>query len=165
MPRLKFIPSEAEEYLSLLAETTQRIQACTNNVDGDLLSSPGAKGNWLVADVLGHIRGCAEVWSGSIYAMLAQENPVLPAIHPRRWAKVRRYTELAFSMSFTAFALQRQELLQVLRALSEEEWSRGADIGGHRHNIFSQVRRMALHEVEHCQQIEHTLECGGEVDG
>lgn len=159
MPLLKFTPSEAEAYLALLAETPLRIQACTTNVDEHLLSSPVQKGEWSIGEVLGHLRGCAEVWSSSIYAMLAQDNPVLPDIHPRRWAKVRRYTEFDFNQSFTAFALQRQELLVVLRALSDEKWSRSADIGGRRHTIFSQVRRMALHETQHCQQIEQLLDC------
>jgi hypothetical protein len=34
------------------------------------------------------------------------------------------------------------------------EWSRGAMIRKRRHTIFSQARRMALHEVTHNEQIE-----------
>ena len=34
------------------------------------------------------------------------------------------------------------------------DWSRGAMIKDRRHTVFSQARRMALHEVTHCEQIE-----------
>ena len=50
--------------------------------------------------------------------------------------------------------LQRKELLNVLRELPPEGWEKAAIIEGRRHNVFSQTRRMALHEAEHCAQME-----------
>jgi hypothetical protein len=49
-----------------------------------------------------------------------------------------------------------------LKALSFEDWSRGAIINGgmksREHTILSYAQRMAEHEVEHCLQIEKLLE-------
>lgn len=64
---------------------------------------------------------------------------------------------LDFGPSLQAFSLKRQELLHVLRDLPEERWARTAVIGGRTHSVFSQVRRLALHEVGHCEQMESVL--------
>jgi hypothetical protein len=42
----------------------------------------------------------------------------------------------------------------VLRLLDEAGWAKTANIAGQTHSVFSQARRMALHEGEHCEQIE-----------
>jgi len=46
----------------------------------------------------------------------------------------------------------------VLKRLSVEDWSRAAIIKGREHTVFTQVRRMAMHENVHCEQIESLLQ-------
>lgn len=163
MPRLKFAPAEVAENLALLEENLERIQVCTENLDEERLHTPLQKGEWSAAEVLRHLRACAEVWSNSVYTMLVQEHPRLPDIHPRRWVRVRGYELLGFRASFEAFMLQRRELMLVLRELPERDWSRTAQIGTRTHSVFSQVRRMAHHEAEHCRQLEELLACESEL--
>jgi hypothetical protein len=165
MPRLKFKPVEVEEFLALLEENLQCLQTCMGDLDEARQYTPLRAGEWSAAEVLGHLRACAEVWSTSIYTMLVQENPSLPDIHPRRWMKVRGYEILGFRTSFKAFVLQRNELQLVLRRLPDTDWGRTAQIGERTHSIFSQVRRMALHEAEHCRQLEKLLACESELHG
>ncbi len=101
--------------------------------------------------MLAHLRAC------SIYAMLAEDHPVLPLLDERRWAKVVRYAEEDFHPAFQVFATQRGELLHVLRGLAGDSWMRTGEIAGRAISVFGQARRMALHEVEHCDQIERML--------
>lgn len=163
MPRLKFTSAEVEEYLALLEENLQCIQTCMDGLNEAQQHMLLEEGGWSASDVLGHLRACAEVWATSIYTMLVQQHPSLPDIHPRRWMKVRGYELLGFQASLEAFRLQRRELQLVLRELPERDWSRTAQIGERTHNIFSQVRRMALHESEHCKQLEEMLGFKSEV--
>ncbi|MEJ2599027.1 MAG: DinB family protein [Anaerolineales bacterium] len=154
MGRLKATPAEIEKYMLLLQDTLTRIRSCTQNADeSSLHQSPGEK-EWSAVQVLAHLRSCAEVWENSIYAMLDQDNPSLPLVDPRQWANQRAYDQLNFPASFQDFKSGRETLLKRLRALSPQEWQRSADIEGRRHTVFSQVRRMALHEIDHCAQIE-----------
>ena len=104
--------------------------------------------------MLAHLRACAELWGFSIFAMLAEKDPVLALPDERRWAKAAGYTRLDFATSLQVFSQQRGELLEVLGELDLDGWGRGAQIDGRRHTIFSQARRMAKHEGEHCTQIE-----------
>lgn len=81
----------------------------------------------------------------------------LPNMHPRKWIKQTNYLELDFHESFKAYTAQRKDFLKILMKLSFEDWSRGAMIGGRLHTIFSQARRIAKHDTDHCTQIEGML--------
>ena len=153
MPRLQITPAEIDKHLARLADTPQRIAAYTTQLsDEQLHTKPGAR-DWSASEILAHLRACEEVWTHSIYAMLSENQPEVPLLDERRWAKVARYAEHEFAAALHVFTLRRAELLIVLNGLSLENWSRTASIGGRTHTVFSQVRRMALHEAEHCQQL------------
>jgi hypothetical protein len=158
MPRSKITPAEIEKYLAMLAATPVRIAALTAGLDEARLRWSLSKKDWSVVEILAHLRACEAVWTHSIYAMLTEENPTLPLLDERRWAKAARYADASFADSFQQFSLKRDELLNVLRHLPEETWSRSADIAGRSHTVFSQVRRMALHEAEHEAQLEATAQ-------
>jgi hypothetical protein len=89
--------------------------------------------------------------------MLAENEPEFSDINEWKWAKVTRYAEVPFAESFQAFSLQRANLLRVLKGLPFEAWERSAIIFGRKHTVFTQTRRMAKHEGEHCEQIETLL--------
>lgn len=150
--------ADIQTYLHLLTETPQRIAAASDGLEIAQLHKRRDKKTWSVNDILAHLRACADVWGGSIEAMLAEDNPTLPSVHPRDWAKKMGYSKVAFPDSFSDFKNQREQLLGRLQGFALEDWSRTAVINGRQHNIFSQTRRMALHEAQHCEQIESLLE-------
>lgn len=154
---MKATPSQIEKFLVVLAESPHRISVLTHALDDARLYTAPDKKGWSVSDILAHLRSCADIWTHSIYAMLAEKEPVLPDINERKWAKVTRYAELPFADSFQCFISQRDNLLRVLRDLPLESWEKSTMIFGRKHTVFSQVRRMALHEIEHCDQIEGLL--------
>jgi hypothetical protein len=157
MAPIQATPTEVEKHLMMLAETPERIRAYIGDADDvHLAASPDAK-TWSAVQVLAHLRACADLWGYTIYSMLAEKTPTFPLIDERRYAKTARYADLPFSASFDAFCLQRAELLAALRPLAIDQWERSGTQEGRSIDIFRQVRRMALHEVEHCDQIEMLL--------
>ena len=154
---MKATPVEIEKYLRLLEETPRSIADLTAGSDDRALEFKPAERSWSVRDVLAHLRSCADLWSFSIYAMLAEDEPVLPDIDERKWTKAAGYGDVPFRESFQIFTLERKDLLRVLRALPFEAWEKPAMIFERKHTVFTQVRRMAKHEEEHCEQIERLL--------
>lgn len=151
---MKATQTDIEKFLAILSENPSRIVTCTAGASESVLREPPRERQWSVAEILAHLRACQDLWSFSIYAMLAENLPTLPLLDERKWAHTTAYAVLPFNDSFQAFVLHRIELVGVLRRLPFEAWSRSADIGGRTHTIFSQVRRMAFHELEHVEQIE-----------
>ena len=119
---MKATPVEIEKYLKILEATPRMIASLTAPVEAILLESRPDKKSWSVDDILAHLRSCADLWTHSIYAMLAEKQPVLPNINERKWAKVTGYAEAPFAESFQAFTLQRENLLRILRVLPFESW-------------------------------------------
>jgi uncharacterized damage-inducible protein DinB len=154
---MKVTTAEIDEILRLLAETPRRVAAATKAMSDDQLHLKPDQRSWSANDILAHLRACADVWNETIALMLQEDEPVLKDISPRDWLKKTDYPGLPFRESFHSFVDQRRELLQTLHDLEFGQWSRGAMIGNRRHTIFSQARRMALHEVTHNEQIEALL--------
>ncbi len=155
---MKATAAEVEKYLKTLEEIPRQIETLTGKFNDVRLQSKPDPKSWSVNDILAHLRSCADVWTHSIYAMLAENEPEFSDINERKWTKVTRYAELPFSESFQAHVLQRRNLLRVLDALPFESWERSALIFGRKHTVFTQIRRMAKHELEHVAQIESLLE-------
>jgi DinB superfamily len=155
---MKATQKEIDKALSLLTETPLRIAAMTTDKDDTLLQAKHDKKSWSANDILAHVRSCADLWTHSIYAMLAENEPVFSDVNERKWAKVTRYDELPFAESLLIFSLQRGNLVRVLSALPFESWERSAMIFERKHTIFTQTRRMAKHEMEHLEQLESLLQ-------
>ncbi len=154
---MKATAAAIEEILEVLERTPQILsRLAASSSAGQLAFAPDAK-SWSAQQVLGHLRACADLWTHSIYAMLAEKEPELPDINERKYARAAGYPEVSFQHALAAFSLQRENLLRVIRLLKPEEWERGALISGRRHTVFTQVRRLAKHEADHCDQIEGLL--------
>lgn len=144
---------ETQEVLALLEATPVRIAESAAGVDEARLRQAPDKKAWSALQILSHLRACDAVWTYSIHAMLILDEPTLAPIHPRDWDKQLRYQDGSFANSLAALTAQRADLLRILRKLSLEDWERGALIAGRRHTVFSQARRLARHETQHCDQI------------
>lgn len=146
--------SGIEDVLRLLIETPKRITAVTQTLTPEQhRDKPDAK-SWSINDILAHLRACADVWSQDIEAMLTQDSPTLRHISPRTYLRKTNYPDLEFGPSFQVFCDQRAELLAKLNNLPFADWARDARIKGRQHTVFSQARRLALHEASHCEQVE-----------
>jgi hypothetical protein len=153
--------SEIGQLLESLAATPRRLEALSRDLDDALLSFRSDEATWSANDILAHLRACADVWGGSILAMITQDHPTLRYVSPRTWMKKTSYPELDFHTSLQAFTQKRAELLQTLQVLKGADWSRGATFTattrGREQTILSYVRRIVDHEGEHCEQLEALL--------
>ena len=155
----KITEAKIQSHLQTLAETPQRLALYSQGYDDTRLTTRPAPKQWSPVDILAHLRSCADVWGYSIYAMLIIDAPELTFIHPRQWARMQRYHKLSFAENLLAFDVERQNLLRKLHELKFETWLRTTRFTGkvNTHTLFSQTERMALHEAQHCDQIEALL--------
>ena len=149
--------SRDPKIIGILSETPQHIALAVKGFEEDYLQYRTDAKTWSVNDILAHLRSCADLWTHSIYAMLAEQQPVFSDLNERKWARVTRYADLPFHASFQAFSMQHENLVRVLTDLPFDSWERSAVISGRRHTVFTQTRRMAKHDNEHLEQIETFL--------
>ena len=153
--------TEIAKLLRLLGETPTRLAAMTSTLASERLERKVNEDEWTVNEILAHLRVCAEVWGQSILVMLSQDQPTLRYVSPRTVAKKRTYATQPFAASLSEFSQQRHELIQQLRALAQEGWSRGATFTGttrgRTQTVLSYVQRIVDHEAAHLLQIEQIL--------
>jgi DinB family protein len=153
--------AEIEKTLKSLTASPDRLKALSKGLDKTQLHFRSAEEPWSFNDILAHLRGCADVWGKSILAMISQEHPTLRYVSPRTWMRKTNYPEQDFDISLEAFTKQHNELLEALKALTNNDWSRGATFTattkGREQTVLSYAQRIAQHENEHCIQIEALL--------
>jgi hypothetical protein len=155
-------PAEIESILALLAQTPRRVSAMAMGQESGRLTFRPDDVVWSPNDILAHLRACADMWGKSIMAMITDDHPTLRYVSPRTWVRNTSYPSMQFDVSLDAFSRQRHDLLDALKALAIDDWSRGATFTGttkgRERNILDYARNMAQHEVEHCEQLEKLLE-------
>jgi hypothetical protein len=96
-----------EQVLTLLAATPRRIAALTADLAPARLQTAPYDDEWSANDVLAHLRACADVRGGPIFAIIAEDTPTVRAVDPRTWIKETNYPDLEFQRSLRAFTSQR----------------------------------------------------------
>lgn len=147
-----------EQILTLLAEHPRRIAAATAALTPARLHTPPNPGEWSANEVLAHLRSCADVWGNCMAMIIARDMPTIRAVNPRTWIHGTDYLEQEFQLSFQAFAAQRTDLLDFLKSLAPEAWSRAATVTGAgkplARTVHSYAQWLATHERPHVKQIE-----------
>ena len=146
-----------ESLTQSLKDTPITLRALTANSSEDKLRTPPQPGEWSVVEILAHLHSCGEVWTPSIFRMLAEDHPTFREIHPRQKAKKSGYAQLTCEVLLEVFSQRRESLLSKLDGLPLNAWQRGARIDRHERTVFSHIQRMASHEAVHLEQLENTL--------
>jgi DinB superfamily len=152
--RVKATSQAIETHLATLRRTPLLIGAIAEHLLEEQLRARPRPNDWSLVELLAHLHACAEVWSDDIERMLALDAPSFKKPHPRQL--MRRHQVPTFAESARAFAHLREQLLARLQPLGSDQWERSSTINGRRHTVYTQTRRMALHEVAHDDQIRET---------
>jgi DinB family protein len=151
-----------EEVLTILADTPRQLDSMTAALTETQLRTPPAPGEWSVNEILAHLRACADVRGAAALRTIAEERPRIPVVNPREYLKTTDYLKLDFATSLRAFADDRAKLLDVLRPLPSDGWSRPAEIVRAASSLEGSVLYYAVwiatHEVPHLDQIRAAID-------
>ncbi|HZT07738.1 MAG TPA: DinB family protein [Chloroflexota bacterium] len=151
-----------DQVLTRLREQPEAIATTTEHVPAAGLHRAPSPATWSVNDVLAHLRSCSDMWGGYIARIVREDHPTFRAVNPRTWIKQTNYPELEFGSSLKAFVAQRTELLDLLRHLPEEAWSRTATVTGagkaRERTVMEYATWLANHERTHVKQIARLVE-------
>jgi len=150
-----------EQNLAMLAATPLRIADLRQPLSPVQLLTPPEPGQWSARDVLAHLRACADMWGKYIALILNEDRPTFKAVNPTTWIKQTDYLEQEFQPMLQAFTIQRAELLDVLRPLPPEAWSRTATVTGagkpRERTVHTYAQWLANHEQSHMRQFERIV--------
>ena len=147
--------AKIQSEIARIAEVPGRIaQAVAGRTEDELRTGDGPEA-WAAGEILAHVRASDDIMSYRFYAMLARENPPLPAFDDREWAAIAGYAAMDFHEALAGFAVRRAELVRLLRRVPPEGWQRPGT-----HEVAGTITPARLlvtlvaHEEEHCAQLE-----------
>lgn len=149
-----------KEILRLLTETPVRLAVLSKGLSELKLQEPLGKGERSFTETVAHMINTESISSDAIYLALMLNEPMLPDIHAERdLGKLLRFDLLPFSELMTYFATRRTVLLRILASLTDEQWSRSIRDNGkqRKESVYWRARGLALHELEHLQDLETKL--------
>lgn len=153
---------QVEQILTMLEEAPPRLASLTADLTPVQLITAHSLGEWSARDVLAHMRSCSDMWGSAIRTILAEDRPTIKAVNPTTWIKQTDYLEQEFRPSLQAFTTQRAELMSLLKALSPQDWSRGATVKASgkplARTVHFYAQWLARHERPHIKQIARIAE-------
>lgn len=143
--------------IGLLENSPREIENRTKGINPKKLQTRPDPDSWSAVEILAHLHACTTIWGKSIEKMVNENNPTIDDLHPGKWEKLRHFSALSFDESFKIYTCNRRNLISILKKLSPDEWGKSGWIKNKKHTVFSQARRIALHEFGHLDQFEQNF--------
>ena len=161
MPTMdEYAKQPAAQRLARLTRTADELAAAIKGQsDAALSRRPDAK-NWAAKEVVCHLRDTEEAFGARFEQILAMDtDPKLSGPSADRWAEERQYLRNDATEAAGAFRKRREETLATLRALTPEQWSKGAihPVRG-RMTLDTFLTLMAWHDDNHLDQLTRALQ-------
>ena len=146
--------SGQEDPLAVQAATADEIAQYIAAAPAAELHRRPQPGKWSVVEIIAHLAEDELVTSWRYRQMLENPGCALPGFDQDRWATWGRYQEWSADEALSMFRLLRAANLRLLRALTEDEWTRwGTHAERGRISVRDLARHMAGHDRNHLQQI------------
>ncbi len=151
------LQDQVDNLLERLSNVPQRIARAVARLSEAEKHRPLSNGEWSASEILAHLRASDDIVGYRLYAILARDDPSLPAYDERRWAEVAGYAQAGFDLSLKTYILRRTELVKMLRQITFDDWKR---LGVHEVkgpiSLLDIATSLVEHEEEHCLQLETT---------
>lgn len=142
---------------ALLANAPEKLEQLSKLFSETQLNQPFAPGERSFTEILAHLLHCEARSAEAIYLALLADEPLFTNVHPEReFGKLLRYDFWPFAELLAYFKFRRAVLLRVLAELTPEKWARCIQESGkkRKESVYWLARSLALHELEHVNQVE-----------
>ena len=147
--------SELADLLERFRRGAELVAVATTGAAGPVLDFQPGAGKWGVRTIVCHLADTEIVLAMRLRQMLAEDNPVMPAIDQDAWADRLDYSKRKLSPALETFRRTRAENYELLKDLPEEAFAR---IGQHSKRgtvtVLDMLRILAVHPEKHVQQIQ-----------
>jgi hypothetical protein len=135
--------------IGLLSSTPGRFRSAYERLGESEFSRRPSDETWSPLDVLVHLRASDAILTGRIWSVLVQPDSLFALMDERQYGELIRRSGLPPLVQIDSFTLRRQELVGLLRSLSDNEWA--ATIWST--PLWQLVTSMPEHEQEHLTQL------------
>jgi len=153
-----FNHTTTDAVMDALARAPHVVIPLVREVPPSLLKRRPAPGKWSAHEHACHLAAVHSLFTSRLDEMLRHPAPVITPYDPGQDDPDDALLSADIDQSLRRFADDRARLVQRLRRLTPDEWSRTAEHGEYRHySVFIMFRHLALHDFFHAYRIEELL--------
>jgi DinB superfamily len=148
-----------QDLLDAYRSTPETLQTLLRNYSYEPSVTPhGREEDWLVVEVICHLRDSEEASLQRTRLMRDQTNPRLSARDPAKLAIELNYAATSLDSALSAFLKFRADHIQELRGLRAEQWERtGEHPSMGQITISGMIAHLVAHDAIHLAQISRRL--------
>jgi DinB family protein len=147
--------SELADWLERFRRGAELVAVATTGAAGSMLDYRPGEGKWGIRTIVCHLADTEIVLAMRIRQMIAEDNPVIPAIEQDLWADRLDYSRRKLSQALDTFRRTRAENYELLKDLPEEAFAR---TGQHTKRgivtVLDMLKIFAQHPEKHVHQIQ-----------
>lgn len=152
------LPESRTELIERLAAIPVAISRMIGDRSNDDLRQPGKDGGLGVVEILCDQQDWEEITGERINRMLHEHVPMLEAYDDSLWSIEHDYSSRNSDDVVAAFALMRNQVVELLSQLDEESWQRVGVLGEHGEvSIVWLMERVLVHDEKHIAEIMEAL--------
>ena len=146
--------SELADWLERFRRGAELVAVATTGAAGSMLDFKPGEGKWSVRTVVCHLADTEMVLAMRLRQMIAEDNPLIPAIDQNLWADRLDYSKRKLSQAMDTFRRMRAENYELLKDLPEETFARtGEHTKRGTISLMDLLKIFAEHPEKHVRQI------------
>jgi hypothetical protein len=150
-------PQQRQQFVDQYAAGYGEVRQALDGFPEASLTAHPIPGKWSAAEIVHHLADSESISAQRLRRLLAEPHAVIQGYDQERYATLLRYNDRPIAPALDAFRAARETTLQILRAMSEEDWRRQAwhtesgpygterwleIYADHAHNHAAQIRRL-----------------------
>jgi DinB superfamily len=144
--------------IDALERAPQIILPLVHEVPSPILKRRPAPRKWSAHEHACHLAVVHQLFFNRLEQMLREPNPVITPYLPDQADPDDRLLQMDLNRSLDQYVSDRKRLVDRIRRLTPDDWTRTADHGEYsRYSVFIMFRHLALHDFLHAYRIEELL--------
>ena len=119
-------PHQRQQLIDRYAQGYPEVKQALDGFPEASLTAHPIPGKWSAAEIVHHLADSESISAQRLRKLLAEEHAVIQGYDQERYATLLRYNERPIAPALDAFRAARETTLQILRAMSDQEWQRMA---------------------------------------
>lgn len=150
-------PEERQQLIARYADGYAEVSRALEGLSEADLSAHPLPGKWSAREIVQHLADSESISAQRLRKLLVEAHPIIQGYDQEAWAIRLRYNQRDLAPALEAFRAARATTLQLLQAMSAEDWGRGGwhtesgpysaetwlqIYAAHAHNHAAQIRRL-----------------------
>jgi hypothetical protein len=156
-------PAERQQLIENYAQGYAEVTRALEGFPAERLSDHPLPGKWSAREIVHHLADSESISAQRLRKLLVEKNPVITGYDQEAYARLLRYDEWKdLAPALEAFRVARENTVPLLRAMSEDDWSReGWHTESGRYTAEIWLAIYAVHAHGHAGQIRRLREALG----